>query len=172
MHGANISEISSALGYKEGAILKSGKLNPIRAMQNIETLRMDVQNSPANSSIFMCNIGKLAQIKPRVDFSVGFLQVAGFEVINKGAYDDPETALKAYQASGAKALCICATDDTYPQIVENICHKSGTKAIILAGYPADMVETYQRQGVKIFIHLKANAHSTLKQIAQMMEVVL
>ncbi len=171
MHGANISEISSALGFGEGAGLKSGKLTSRRAMQNIETLRQDVQNSPANKSIFMCNIGKLAQIKPRVDFSVGFLQVAGFNVINSGAYDDVQTALEAYQASEAKALCICAGDDTYLTIVEEICQKSGTSVIILAGYPANMVETYQNQGVKVFIHLKANTYSTLKQIAQMMEVV-
>lgn len=171
MHNANLAEICSAMGMGKTNSLEIGALPERRAVQSIEEIREHVQKHTGNKSIFMFNIGKLAAIKARLDFSLGFLQVAGFNVINKGAFDNVNDAMEALALSGADSICLCALDDDYPQIVNEICERNKEKTILLAGYPSDMVETYKQMGVQIFIHLRANAAKTLSDIAQRMGVI-
>ena len=73
-------------------------------------------------------------------------------------------------ARGYDAICICSTDEKYPALVPALCEKLQGKTLILAGYPADMVESYKAQGIDIFIHIRANVLDTLKELAHSMGV--
>jgi methylmalonyl-CoA mutase len=140
----------------------------MRAVEPLEALRAKIQ--PLSKKIFLVTMGSIGDYKARADFSSGFFQVGGFEVISGTGYPDVASAVAAAQASGADAYCICSTDDMYVDLVAPLCKELWGKAIILAGYPKDMVEAYQAQGVDVFIHLRANLHDTLSQISELMEV--
>lgn len=122
----------------------------------------------ARPTIFFANMGPLRQHKARADFSQDFLRAGGFDCIYPAGFSTPEEAAKAALESGTKACVICSTDDTYPDIVPAFC--AAVKAakpemtIVLAGYPADMVESYKAAGVDMFIHVKANCYQTLEQL--------
>ena len=94
--------------------------------------------------------------------------MGGFETVTGTGYTDLDTAITA--AKDYQAICICSTDDKYPELVPALCAKLKGKTLILAGYPQDMVESYKKDGIDLFIHLRANVLDTLKELAEKMEV--
>ncbi|KAA3662663.1 MAG: methylmalonyl-CoA mutase [Chloroflexi bacterium] len=110
--------------------------------------------------IFMANIGPLANHKPRADFSVGFFEVGGFEMMRTDGFDDVDAAVDAVVASGETAVIICGTDADYPlfvpPFVQQLKDKQPEATVILAGYPKAHVESFKAAGVDIFIHIKAD----------------
>ena len=78
--------------------------------------------------------------------------------------------------SGAGAVCVCSTDETYPALVPPLIQgvraaRPGT-SIILAGYPPDQVEAHKASGVDEFIHVRANALEVLTTIAKRLGVIV
>jgi methylmalonyl-CoA mutase len=73
-------------------------------------------------------------------------------------------------------VCICSTDALYEELVPVLCEGlkklESAPIIILAGYPKDKVESYKEAGVDIFIHIRANAYETNKEIINKMGVEL
>ncbi|MCB5246587.1 MAG: acyl-CoA mutase large subunit family protein [Candidatus Cloacimonetes bacterium] len=150
--------------------LERGPLPRLRAVAALEKLRSEIVSSEANKKIFLLNLGSLAEYKARAEFATGFFQVGGFDVISAGGFSEVAEAVKAARESGAKAFCLCSTDDNYQQLVPQICSALSNETLILAGYPADKVEDYKQLGIDFFIHLRADALATLTDLAARMEV--
>ncbi|MBK8900444.1 MAG: methylmalonyl-CoA mutase small subunit [Anaerolineaceae bacterium] len=110
--------------------------------------------------IFLANMGPLRQHKARADFTRGFFEVGGFEIVDSGGFAEVETAVAAALASGAPAVVICSTDETYPEIVpplvQGIKQQQPDAIVILAGYPKDQVEAHKAAGIDAFIHFGAD----------------
>jgi methylmalonyl-CoA mutase len=123
----------------------------------------------------MANIGPIPQHKPRADFSTGFLEVGGFEMIKNNGFATADEAAKAAVESGAPMVIICSTDDTYPDVVPSITRQvkeaNPNAQVILAGYPADQIEAHKAAGVDEFIHLRANCYETLVRLQKKTGVV-
>ncbi len=151
--------------------LDKGPLPRLCVVGEIEALRSRIVSSAANKKIFLLNLGSLAEYKPRADFATGFFQVGGFEVISAGGSSTVQEAVEAARKSGAKAFCLCSTDENYQHLVPELCSAIPDGTLILAGYPADKVDEYKELGINLFIHLRADAHSTLRDLATRMEVV-
>jgi methylmalonyl-CoA mutase len=179
LHEATLEELFVSL-YNEFPDLEIQPLSPARATQQIEGLRSqiiaDQQNKEKVLSIFMANVGDIVSYKPRLDFVTGFLQVGGFYVANNDGYETIPKVIEAALFSQAPAVCICAPDETYleavPQIVLGIKAIRPNTVFILAGYPADKVEVYRAQGIDVFVHLKADAFETLREIAAKLGVTV
>ena len=110
--------------------------------------------------IFLANMGPLRQHKARADFTRSFFEVGGFEIVDSDGFASPKVAAQAAVAAGAKAVVICSTDETYPEIVpplvEGIQAEQPNAVIILAGYPKDQIEAHKATGVDAFIYLGAD----------------
>ena len=150
--------------------LEHGALPQLRAVQELEQLRRQIEASGKNTRIMLLNMGEVAEHKARADFSLGFFQTGGFEVLNPSGFATVDEAARAARDSGAAAFCICSTDENYQNLVPEICRLLTGKTIILAGYPADMVESYKQAGIKLFIHLRADLHASLRELADLMGV--
>lgn len=186
LHRATIDQLGEIFGFDKSLkesdpaqdiddpALRVTPIRKIRMTQGFELLRDKVQ-AHKESSIHLMNMGELSQFKARADFSQGFFAVAGFRVLSGDGTNDVDRAVSDFMDSGARAVCICSTDDTYPEFVPAICKsirsRSPQTRIILAGYPSDMIETYKAVGVDFFIHLRCNALQTLTEIARAMEVI-
>lgn len=167
--GATLGELASGLPQTGGSLPKVTPLNVHRGAEMFETLReaseayaVKTGNPP---QIFLANMGQIPQHKARADFSIGFFQVGGFNMLNNDGFPTVDAAAKAALDSGASMVVICSTDDTYPEIVPPL-----TKAIkaakpetlvIVAGYPKDHIEAFKQAGVDEFIHIRANLYETL-----------
>ena len=141
-------------------------LEPVRGAEAFEALRAVVSAS-AKKKIFLANMGPLRQFKARADFSTGFFQPGGFEVLENLGFKTVEEAAEAAKASGASVAILCSTDDTYPEIVPALVPKlkAAGLLVVLAGYPTDHIEAFKQAGVDEFIHLRANCLQVLSGIA-------
>ncbi|MCD4828060.1 MAG: acyl-CoA mutase large subunit family protein [Candidatus Cloacimonetes bacterium] len=143
---------------------------PLRLSEPWERLRLAVQTSGRNRRVFLAGMGPLRQHKARLDWSQGFFEPGGYEVVAQSGLATPEAAAKAAAEAGAAVAVLCSTDDTFPELVPAFVsamkHKQPKVVAVLAGYPKDMVETYRQAGIDEFIHVRANAWEVLAAIAR------
>ncbi|CDH46608.1 methylmalonyl-CoA mutase family protein [Candidatus Contendibacter odensensis] len=176
--GATLGEIAHAAR----ADAKTGPtITPIcahRGAQAFEALREAAEAYVARvgqrPQVFLATMGPLTQHKGRADFATAFLAVGGIETIYPAGFTTPDEAADAALASGAKAVVICSTDPTYPELVpplaQKLKHANPGLIVLLAGYPADHVEAFKAAGVDDFIHLNANCQSLLSTLQKKMGV--
>ena len=150
------------------AVVVAPALPQMRAAEPFEKMRNAVWAAPKRPQVFLATMGPVRQHKPRADFSTGFFDVGGFEIVSNPGFKDVSAAAAAAIASTAEVVVICSTDETYPEIVPELAKaiKSAApeKTVVLAGYPADYVEAFKSAGVDEFIHIKANCYAVNKAI--------
>jgi methylmalonyl-CoA mutase len=169
--GATIGEIGKTLPRKDSD-LKVNTLKTHRASDIFEELRnLSYAYKEKNGffpKAFLATIGSLKQHKPRADFSRGFFEVGGFDVIYNKGYESLDEAVDEAVKSGAKITVICSTDDTYQEIVPVLVKKLKNKVkdmkVILAGYPKEQIEELKKSGIDDFIFLGADAYVLLKNL--------
>jgi methylmalonyl-CoA mutase len=121
--------------------------------------------------IFCANFDKLAVHKPRTDFTRGFFEVGGFNVLSDRRFDVSEeginNAVQAALDSGTNIVVICSSDKVYPEVVvpfiTAIKGKQPKIKVILAGKPAkDLEQGYKEAGLDDYIFVKSNIYEMLK----------
>ena len=166
--GATISEIRSALGTGDSGEVKT--IGAHRWSEKFEQLRETTENFKAknndNVKIFLANMGPIPQHKIRADFVTGFLQVGAFDVLSNNGFMTADECAAAAKESGADAVVICSTDDTYPQIVPELAPKLHAAlpnaTVYLAGAaPAELAETYKAAGIDDYLNIRSNCYQTL-----------
>ena len=170
--GAPIRKLREALGNGESETVKAIAVH--RRSEKFENLRAETEKFKAahdgdNVKIFLANMGPIPQHKARADFTTGFLQVGGFDVLGNNGFATVDEAAAAAKESGADAVVICSTDATYPEIVPALApklHEVLPKATVyLAGTaPAELVETYKAAGIDDYINVRANCYKVLTDL--------
>ncbi|MCB8975986.1 MAG: methylmalonyl-CoA mutase small subunit [Ardenticatenaceae bacterium] len=151
-------------GQSPSSNLQIQPIQPIRLAEPYEALRdwaavYETRNG-RRPQIFLANMGPIRQHKARADFTRGFFEVGGFEIVDSEGFDGVETAVAAALSANAHAVVICSTDETYPALVKPLVQ--GIKAqqpdtvVILAGYPQDQIEAHKAAGIDAFIYLGAD----------------
>ena len=170
--GSTLGEITSSLNASHKAEVKIKKLVKERASEGFEKLRHLSQNYKDKNGhlpkVFLANYGSINEYKGRADFSKGFFEVGGFDVIDLKGFGTTDEAINASLESGAPVIVVCSTDDNYPEIVPKIV--SGLKSlnsnlqVILAGYPKDQVYELEKSGIDDFIFLGADVMEKLTNL--------
>lgn len=168
LEGATIGEISKAVFSNGGEPVKVAKIKTFRLAESFEELRNAAAAYKAKTGsapkVFLANMGPLKQFKGRADFSRGFFEAGGMDVVYPDGFATPEEAAKAFGESGAKVAVICSTDDTYPELVSPFVKAAKTGddvTVVLAGYPKDQVEAHKEAGVDEFIFLGADVYAII-----------
>ena len=170
--GATLGDIESALRSESAVLPEIEPLTPFRGAAMFEELRAAVETHTAQTgrrpTVFLANMGGIAQHKARADFSLGFFEVAGFQVVTNAGFPSVAEAANAALASGAPVVVICSTDDAYPALVppltQQIKAAKPDTLVALAGYPKDHVDAFKQAGVDEFIHIRANVCETLNSM--------
>lgn len=171
IEGGSREDISRNI-FKTSEKHKIKPLKPVRASEIFEILRDvtdDIKDKTGSiPAVFLSAMGPVKQHKARADFSRGFLEVAGLNVIYNKGYDIPAEAVADAVKSGAKAIVICSSDEKYPELVPQIAGEVKKQApdmmIILAGYPKEQIEVLKSSGVDEFIYLGADVYAVLNRI--------
>lgn len=172
VEGATLGEVATSLHSGVSESIEVTPLKIYRLAEIFEELRDITEDFKEKQGyapkLFLATMGPVKQHKARADFSRGFFEVAGFDVIYPTPLNSVEEALDAYQKSGAKVVVICSTDETYPEIVpaftEAFKQKGLNGIIVLAGYPKEHVENFKQLGVNEFIYLGCDSYTLLKKI--------
>ncbi len=161
--------LEEALDLTSDDMMTVEPLESHRLAKGFEDLRTSVMQSEKDKRVFLLNMGSVKQHKARADFSRGFFQVAGYDVIDNKGFATVEDAVKAASENGAPVVIICSTDDTYPELVppilEGLKNNNPDIVTVLAGYPKDQIEQHKASGIDEFIHVRANAMEILGTIA-------
>ena len=171
LKGATIGEIGKSLPRKD-TNLSIETIRIHRASEIFEELRdlsSDYRKKKGHlPKVFLAAMGPVKQHKARADFSRGFFEVGGFDVIYEKGFDTIEEAADKASKSGSEITVICSTDETYPELVPALVKtlKSGNKRmkVVLAGYPKEQIEEHRKSGVDDFIYVGADVHSILKNL--------
>ncbi len=171
--GAPISQLTAVL-RADYSTKDDSTISPIpqqRAAAPFERLRAVANAAATRPRIFLANMGPLRQHKARADFARDFFTVGGFEVVYPAGFEGVGTAVAAALADGAKAVVICSTDETYPDIVPPLVQQLKAArpdmVVILAGYPKEHVASFKAAGVDEFIYLGADCLATNQWLQEM-----
>ncbi|MCW8848495.1 MAG: acyl-CoA mutase large subunit family protein [Melioribacteraceae bacterium] len=170
--GTTIGEISSSLYSSHKEETKIDKLKQRRASENFEELRTIASKYKTKNGclpkVYLANYGSIKEYKGRADFSKGFFEVGGFDVIDPNGISNTEEIVKQTIDSGAPIAVICSSDDIYPEIVPDLVkglkEKNPKIQVILAGYPKDQIEEHKKSGIDDFIFLGADAMTILTSL--------
>jgi methylmalonyl-CoA mutase len=139
-----------------------------RLSEPFETLRSSVENMSHRPKAFVANIGKTVRNKPRVDFCIGFFEPAGIVTTTNEGFDTVEAALEYTLKCDENIIILCSTDDRYPEIVPEFAKvfkaKMPNKALVLAGYPKDHIETFKEAGIDTFVYMRGNLIETVQSV--------
>nr|VFJ62040.1 MAG: methylmalonyl-CoA mutase [Candidatus Kentron sp. FW] len=170
--GATLGEIAKTLAVEDTFDTIANPIRIHRGAEAYEALRHVAEDYTEKNGhrpkIFSANMGPIPQHKARADFSRGFLEVGGFDVIGNDGFKTVEDAAQAAKDSGAGIVVICSTDKTYPDLVPPLTKllKDGNSktTVLLAGYPKDHVEAFKAAGVDDFIFLGGNCLGLMQKL--------
>ena len=177
--GATLGEIEQALRIQEDTTIEIVSLRLFRPAALFERLRMTtevfVKQAGYHPQVFLVNMGPIPQHKARADFSTGFFEVAGFEVITNQGFLTCEEAVKAALSSSAEIFVICSTDETYPELTpvltKDLKASRPNSVVVVAGYPKEHIEAFREVGVDEFIHLRANQYDILQKLMKRLKIL-
>ncbi len=171
--GATLGDLTQAMSPAESKAWSVDPLRIHRLSEPFEELRARaeqyLQKTGNRMKVFLANMGPVTQHKARADFSTGFFEVGGFEVISNLGHSSVEEAADAALASGAHIVVICSTDKTYPDIVPPLAGKIKAARpevkVVLAGKPASEYEqSYREAGMDDYIHIRSNCLQVLTNL--------
>lgn len=171
--GATLGAVAQALGKTTQPACSVAKLEATRTAAQFEELRQKaekyVEKTGKAVQIFPANMGPLAQHKARLDFSKGFFEVSGFEIMDNDGFATAQEAADAALASGASIFIVCSTDKAYPEYVPDFAKtvkaaKPEATVLVAGKQPADVTETFKAAGVDDFIHVRANCYEINKKL--------
>ena len=177
--GATLGDIEGALRCEEDCSCSIPPVKQFRGAELFERLRAATERYTAKTgkrpTVFLANMGPIPQHKARADFSTGFFEVGGFDVLSNTGFFTIDDAAVAANDSGASVVVICSTDATYPAIVPLLTHtiksESPDMIVIVAGHPKDHVDGFKKAGVDEFIHLRANVHTILTDVMMRLNIL-
>ncbi|MCP5097616.1 MAG: methylmalonyl-CoA mutase, partial [Chloroflexi bacterium] len=125
--GATLNQITTALREGKDTAVSTTPITLYRPAADILQLRKTANEYAKTNGhppqIFLANIGSLPQHKPRADFTTGFFEVGGFEMVSSEGVADVETAVSTTLAANSNAVAICGTDAAYPDFVPSFAQQ-------------------------------------------------
>ncbi|MFW5760818.1 MAG: methylmalonyl-CoA mutase family protein [Cyclobacteriaceae bacterium] len=157
-------------------------LRPQRAAEEFEKMRLDTDKyvkkngAEARPTVLLLEYGEnVVMRKARATFSFRFFGTSGFNVVEGPAVYSIEDAVKVSTEHKAEIIVLCSSDDDYAAMGESFAQKfkskSGNKKLVLAGYPADIVDKLKNAGFDNFVHLKSNAVETLRDFQKQLNII-
>lgn len=170
LHGAQWRELQAAFCPYPDQGAQVSALGLFRAAAPFEALRARVAALQKIPTILLLPLGERKMYLPRVDFCLGFLQVAGLKVEVPAAFASVEAAAEAWAQSGADAAVLCSGDTLYPELVPGLLDAAQARGLadkqplLLAGYPKEQVDNYKALGIAQFLYLGADLVATLNTL--------
>lgn len=170
--GATLGEISKVIHGNTDEGISVDKIELRRASEFFESLREKVEEIKlrrgAGPKVFLATMGSIKQYKGRADFSHGFFEIGGLEILYPKGFTTTDDAVKTANESNADVVVICSTDETYPELVppiaKGIKENNNDVTIVLAGYPKEQIEEHKKSGVDEFIHFGCDAFELLNKL--------
>lgn len=146
------------------------KTNNLGLSKYFEEFRIKAKNfESANAekpTIYIATFGKLATIKPRIDFITDFFNCGGFNCEISNQFETIEDAISLIDIKSPKICIILSNDETYkeivPELTTNLKKLNPELKLYIAGKPEDDYKRYKELGIDNFIHISSNIYEELE----------
>jgi len=137
-----------------------------RAARIFEEIRLRTEGHAARTGhtprFLLLEAGDLKMRKARSGFIVNFFGCGGFDChISDTLTGDPD------------AVVLCSSDAEYaalaPRVIQELRDAGKTTPVIVAGYPAEVIEQLKQAGVADFVHVRSNAAEVLRAWQERLE---
>lgn len=162
--GATLGEMMGALDLGNDAH-PSQALRTRRGGEPFERLRLAAEamrGAGRAPRLLQINIGPSRGYRLRADWTSGFFQAGGLEVLNEIDFNGPEEVLESLRATGAEAAILTSSDANYAESAAAwaACIKGTFPALrlYLAGAPGDQEAAWREAGIDDFVHVRVNAY--------------
>jgi len=149
-------------------------LKPYRGAEKLEQLRFSTDayaRKEHRPVAWMFTYGNLAMRKARAQFAGNFFGCAGYKIEDNNGFTSIEQGIQAALAAKPEIVVICSSDEEYDTIALPIFEALHNHTnVVLAGYPADVIEKLQAAGMQHFIHLKSNLLEKLNEFQQLIGI--
>ena len=180
----NIQEIlnpeevqASDIGQANGNVLR-----PQRAAEEFEKMRLNTdkyvkqKGNEARPTVMLLEYGdNVVMRKARATFSFRFFGTSGFDVIEGPVAFSTDEAIKLATEKDAEIVVLCSSDDDYAASGEAFARafkdKMPGKKLVLAGYPAEIIDQLKTAGFDEFVHMKSNAVETLLSFQKQLNII-
>jgi len=157
----NSIKISEEADEVEGSLKP---LSPFRVASLFEELRLQTEQSGKRPRVLLFKYGNPAWVTARAAFSGNFFACSGYEILDQPAFLSAEKGIQAAVDSAADLVVLCSSDDAYAELAPLVYDALKDKSlVVIAGYPAEDIESLKKAGIKHFIHVKSNLLETLKE---------
>lgn len=153
-------------------------LVPHRLAEPFEALRDAAEAHAAATgealAVFLASLGAVIDHTQRSTWVRNYLAAGGIAALTSDGYASAEEAARAFQASGAKAACICSSDALYVEHAEataKALKAAGAKLVLMAGRPGEREAALKAAGVDQFLFAGADAVATLKGLQEQLGCV-
>ncbi len=172
MNGASVAVLASSLRNADDIVT----IEPIIASRGAEKFEELRQANEAFTKehgepvkVFLANLGPIPSHKARADFTAGFFEVGGFEIIRNNGFMTSAEASQAALDSKASVVVICGKDESYQEqatdIIKSIKQANEDITVMIAGKPTEEDEVnYRNAGVDEFVHLRSNCYEVLRKL--------
>ncbi|MGV3710569.1 MAG: methylmalonyl-CoA mutase family protein [Gemmatimonas sp.] len=126
-------------------------------------------------TIFLANMGTVAQHTARSTFAKNFFEAGGIEAISNDGFLEAEAAAEAFRKSGATIAILCAVDALYESqsaAFASALKRAGATHLFQAGHPGTNKDAYEQAGVDEFIYIGVDVVSTLQSTLRRLGVAL
>jgi methylmalonyl-CoA mutase len=118
--------------------------------------------SGARPSVFLANLGKLADFTARATFARNFFEAGGIAAVTNDGFASHAAMAAAFKASGARLACLCSSDKVYATEAADAAKAlAGAAHIYLAGRPRDLEPALHAAGVGSFIFVGCDVLAAL-----------
>ncbi|MEH7236994.1 methylmalonyl-CoA mutase family protein [Bacillus sp. JJ1562] len=165
---------------KEGSIeaaISIKRITPVRLSESFEQIRQAsesyLQTFGERPKVGLLNLGPIPEHKPRADFITGFFESGGFQVVKNDGYLSAENAIEGANAMNLTTYIICGKDETYKELVTDICSelkKSNPDTRLFIAGKQENEEFYINIGINDFIHIGTDCFQFIHQLQQEMGV--
>lgn len=139
-------------------------LHAQRATKKFEQLREQTQQTLLRTgkipAVYLACFGQPAMRTARAGFAAEFFGTAAFEIKGPFFFEDAQSAATAAARTDADIVVICSSDADYETDAASFASTfraaGNNNKLILAGYPAAIIENLQQAGVDDFIYQKTN----------------
>jgi methylmalonyl-CoA mutase len=132
-----------------------------------------LQRTGHRPTVFLANLGALADHSARATFALHFVEAGGLEATPSDGFDRADAAAEAFVASGARIAAICGTDAQYAQHAAAFAaalRGAGARRVIVAGRPGALEQALKDAGVTDFIYLGCDVVAALEALWRDAEV--
>lgn len=164
-----VEEVTPHLMPAPGFAEEVEALPSFRDAEAFETLRDGAEEFEKTAghvpSIFLANIGSLADFTARAAFSQNLFESGGVRTLNNEGFKSAAAVADAFSKSSAKVVCLCSTDALYKEQAEDVAKalkNAGAKGIYLAGKPGEEKASYEAAGISGFIYMGCDVLQTLR----------